>query len=441
MLTSNPLNEQRLKSYFKHFAPHELRSSTSSIKNPSQWLLNIWGSDTYSGENISVESAQKLETVFTCLRVRSEAIGSLPMMIVKKTEKGRENVTNNPVTTILKSRVNTYTTPYQFKRLTEHCVEAWGNCFWHIKRRSGRPEELIFWKPYDVTISEVDGVYFYKHKGKVYDHMEVLHFRNGTSDGVVGISTIAQNRELLGFAKKQQKYSSRIMGQKPPGYLTTPNAGITKSQEQADQLKQRFVDQISGDNVGGIPLLEGGVEFKAISISPDDAQYIQTRDFTREDIYGIFRVPPTLAQNYQRATYSNAESQDLVFVKYTLLPVCINMEEELNYKLFPEANLTAEFPMYVKFNVASLLRADFKSQTEGFRTLWNIGGIDDTQIAEFFDWDTSKTTGQRMVPMNVIPIDQQQEFINSIVQGRNTAQQRDLTIEELMKYKDKFGDI
>jgi HK97 family phage portal protein len=402
----------------------------------------MYGSDTYSGENVSVESAQKLETVFTCLRVRAEAIGSLPLMIVKKTDLGRENVTNNPVTTLLKHRVNQFTTPYQFKRLTEHCVEAWGNCYWEIKRRAGMPEELIFMKPFDVQVTDYQGTYYYRHKGRVLDHMEVLHFRNATSDGILGVSTITQNRELLGFAKKQQKYVSRVMGLKPAGYLTTPNSSMTKDQEQADKLKKKFTDQISGDNVGGIPLLEGGVEFKPIGISPDDAQYIQTRDFTREDIYGIFRVPPTLAQNYQRATYSNAESQDLVFVKYTLLPVCINMEEELNYKLFPESNLTAELPMYVKFNVASLLRADFKSQTEGFRTLWNIGGIDDTQIAEFFDWDTTKTSGKRMVPMNMVPIEQQDAYIKSMVESGAKAQARDgLTIEELNRYKSTFGEL
>jgi HK97 family phage portal protein len=404
----------------------------------------MWGSETYSGENVSVESAQKLETVFTCLRVRSEAIASLPLMVLQKTDKGRVNVSNNPVTRLLKTRINEWITPYHFERITEHNVEAWGNAYWKINRRRGQPESLTYMAPYDVTITEYQGEYFYKWKGAVLDHMEVLHFRNGTIDGICGISTIAQNRELLGLAKRQQKYISRSLGTKPNGYLTTPNH--VKDKEQADKIKDSFKSQVSGDVIGDTPLLYGGVEFKPVQINPDDAQYIQTRDFTREDIYGIFRVPPTLAQNYQRATYSNAESQDLVFVKYTLLPVCVNIEEEINYKLFPESNMDSEFPMCVKFNVASLLRADFKSQTEGFRSLWNIGAIDDKQISEFFDWDTSNTTGKRFVPMNMMPIETVDEYIKSITSKSQHSQQRDgLTIDELhgqlSKYKDTFGEI
>lgn len=431
-----------LKDILRNYLFPELRDSTSSIKNPRQWLLNLYGNDNFSGESVSVDAAQRLETVYTCLRVRSEAIASLPLMILQKTEKGRVEVTNNPIVKLLKTRVNEYITPYHFERITEHNVEAWGNAFWKIERRNGEVLRLVYMAPWDVTVTEYLGDYFYKWKGVTLDHMEVLHFRNFTQDGIIGVSTIAQNRELMGFAKRQQKYISRSLGTKPNGYLTAPHN--PKDEQQAKDIKKRWNEQVNGEMLGETPLLYGGVEFKPISINPDDAQYIQTRDFTREDIYGIFRVPPTLAQNYNKSPYASSENQDLVFVKYTLLPVCVNIEEEINYKLFPEKNMDSEFPMYVKFNVSSLLRADFKSQSEGLRSLWNIGAVSDTKINELFDWDTSDTTGRKFVPMNAIPIDSVDEFVKSLT--TRPVQQRDgVTIEELRteleKYKTVFGDI
>jgi HK97 family phage portal protein len=184
---------------------------------------------------------------------------------------------------------------------------------------------------------------------------------------------------------------------------------VVKKQE--DNIAKGWKDKIAE---GSTPLIPFGLKYNNLMINPGDAQYLDSIEATKEDIYAIFRVPPTLAQNYDRTPYNTAEQQDLVYLKYTMLPIVTNIEQECNAKLFSEANNTSETPFYVKFNTNAFMRGDFKTRTEGYRTLWQMGAINGDHIAELEDWVKWEGGDERFVPMNMIPLSKMDEFLSSL---------------------------
>jgi HK97 family phage portal protein len=372
-------------------------------------LLNGDGADPV----ITPQTAARISTVFTCVLVRSESLSSLPVNVMRSTSSGSHVAYNNPVQYLIHNKPNPYQTASDFWKTVSAHIDLHGNAYGFITY-SGRiqPTRIdLAQYPWDVTIQKTpEGDVLYLYKGKQYRSWEVLHFKDLSLDCYYGCSKISYNAETLGYAAKLKNYGKQAIGTKPPGYFTTTQPYDTIKRQQEDLSKQ-WKEKIAQ---GMTPFLPMGLEYKGLLINPGDAQYLDAVNATKEDIYGIFRVPPTLAQNYERATFSNAEQQDLVFIKYTMLPLITNIEQECNAKLFAEANKTAAEPYYVKFNVNAFMRGDFKSRTEGYKSLWERGLISGNQVADLEDWNHYEGGDRRFVPMNMIPLDRVDEFVDNL---------------------------
>ena len=112
-----------------------------------------------------------------------------------------------------------------------------------------------------------------------------------------------------------------------------------------------------------VAVLEEGLSFKPIAISPNEAQFLETRKFQIDEIARIFRVPPHMVGDLERASFSNIEEQSLEFVKYTLNPWVTRWEQSIHRSLFLESEKREYF---VKFNVDGLLRGDYQSRMNGY---------------------------------------------------------------------------
>lgn len=399
------------------------------------------GGDNDLCDTISSKQALRISTVFTCTLVRAESLSSLPASVKQFSEKGSRTAYEHPTHRLIHDKPNPFQTASDFWKTVSLHIDLYGNCFVKITyTKAYRASRLdIICDPRSVQIMRSEnGEAYYDYDGKRYKSYEMLHFKDLSLDGYYGCSRISYNSETLGYARKLKNYGSNAVGNKPPGYFSTDATyDVVKKQQEA--LSEGWNSNIAN---GKTPLLPFGLKYNNLMISPGEAQYLDAIGATKEDIYGIFRVPPTLAQNYERATFANAEQQDLVFVKYTLLPLVTNIEQECNAKLFSEDNDTSRTPYYVKFNTGALLRGDFKTRTEGYRTLFNIGAINGDTIADLEDWNKWEGGDRRFIPMNMIPLDKVDEFISTLTEPIGSTasdpggsqQERSFTIKDFRNF-------
>lgn len=369
--------------------------------------------------DISGGSAMRITTVFTCVLVRAEALSTLPVNVMQSTAEGSKVAYNHPVYKLIHNKPNPFQTASSFWKSVSAHIDLYGECF-AIVKYSGRIQPIridLIQDPKSVQILETEGgTALYEYDGKRYQDYQMLHFKDLSLDGYRGCSRISYNAATIGYAGKLKTFGSNAIGQKPPGYFTTQqNYDVVKKQE--GNLQKGWSENIAE---GKTPLLPFGLEYKNLQISPGDAQYLDAVQLTKDDICGIFRVPPTLVQNYLRATFANAEQQDLVFVKHTMLPIITNIEQECNAKLFAESNANSQTPYYVKINANAFLRGDFATRTQGYKTLWERGLITGNQVADLEDWNHFEGGEKRFIPMNMIPLDQVDKFIESLTKPVNT---------------------
>lgn len=400
----------------------EVRSAVG-LKNIEAWqqmFPQMWP-DMSALPPVSETSAQRLAAVFTCLNIHGETLGSLPFGVKQNTDKGPISAYNNPVHRLIHDRPNPYMTAFDFWSAMKKLMLAWGNAYALIVK-NGRflPSELKLLCPWHVTIQKtLDGEIYYLYKGKQYSSTEILHFKNYTLDGICGISSIRQNALTVGLGLKLNQYNSSVIGDRPPGYITMPNKpkDLEQKQKMRDLWSKRSAaadesEKVKADQVGGIPLLYGGAEFKSFTLPADDVAYIESAKLTTQDIYGIFRVPPTLAQNYEKAPYNSSEQQDIVFVKYSLQSN-VGIEQEVTEKMFPESNKVTENNFYAKFNLNAILRGDSAARSTMYSSGINNGYMTPNQVAILEDWPTIEGGDVHMVNSTLIPIKQLEEWIDS----------------------------
>lgn len=408
-----------LKSFFNNVRKRALSPRRQEKRGyyPYLFLDNLINSLTLvSGTDadiaITSHTAMRISTFFTCVLVRAESLASLPAHVCQYTDKGSTKAYNHSVHYLIHDRPNPFQTASDFWKSVSAGIDTQGESICIITF-SGRwmPSRIdLIPNALDVDVMVSDGRPWYRYKGIVYEDWQVLHFKDLSLDGVRGCSKVRYNAETLGYAKKLKIYGSSAIGSKPPGYFST-DAPYDTVKTQQDNISKTWKEKISA---GDVPTVPFGLKYNNLIINPDDAQYLDAVNATKEDIYGMCRVPPTLAQNYERATFANAEQQDLVFVKYTMLPLITNIEQECNSKLFSEANKTSAEPYYVKFNVAAFMRGDLKSRAEFYRTLAGAGLINGDIVADLEEWNKWEGGDRRFIQMNMMPLDRVDDVIDAI---------------------------
>ena len=169
-----------------------------------------------------------------------------------------------------------------------------------------------------------------------------------------------------------------------PGIYATTDKDQPLAEPQKKAFKEYWQKEMAGfGDTGEMPVLYNGYKLDTVGINPKDVQYLEQIKATKEDIYGITKVPPKLAQNYDSGqTYNNSEQQSLDFLTWTLTVLLKDIEDEVNYKLFTEAEQQSYFG---KFNEKALLRTDAKTQAEFMEKIFGIGGYSVNDILEILD--------------------------------------------------------
>ncbi len=211
---------------------------------------------------------------------------------------------------------------------------------------------------------------------------DVLHIPGLGFDGLVGYSPIAMAKNAIGLAIAAEEYGSKFYanGATPSGILEYP--GTVK---EPDKVRESWNAGFGGSsNAHKIAVLEEGMKYTPISISPNEAQFLETRKFQINEIARIFRVPPHMVGDLEKSSFSNIEQQSLEFVKYTLEPWLVRWEQAMQRALIPQDDKSKYF---IKFNVDGLLRGDYQSRMQGYATARQNGWMSANDIRELENLD------------------------------------------------------
>jgi len=335
-----------------------------------------------SGETVGEDDAMTIDTVFACVNVLSQSIASLPLDLYRivRRRDGKEERTkarNLPLYRIANKRPHGEFTSFRWRQHMMVQVLLRGNAITQILRDdSGSVIGLypLLWERATIKRRESSGEIVYEYKptnqtkdAVALDSSEVLHIRGiSETGGIVGMSVIGAQREALGLARSVERHGGKTFanGASPSGVLEVPD---TLSDAAYERLRESWrLNQSGTENAGKTPILEAGTKFSAMSMSNEDAQFLETRKFQRSQIASFFRVPAHLINDLERATFSNIEHQDLGYVKHSLLPWLVNIEQELDCALLTDAEQSR---LYFRHNVSALERGDFATRTEGLQKL------------------------------------------------------------------------
>ena len=334
-------------------------TETTDLTNPKQWLLDILGGDTSSGQSVTEETSLKFTGVWSAVDLRSSLLASMPVNHFRIDDGKREALTDE-LYIVLAYRPNPYMNAFDFWSLINSHLDLWGNAYCVITKSKGKLIALSPIHPSKVVPDIVDGQLVYKttidarggYKPS-YSPNELLHFRGLSTDGLIGKSPIRHAAEAIGVGLAAEKFGASFFNGKghSKGVLEMDGSLDEKSREAFAKAWKKNVDH-------GTPLLEYGIKYKELSIPPDDAQFLGTREFSMQDIARIYHIPPSLLGDLSRSTFSNIEHSDIQFVKYGLRPMVKRYEKELELKLLPD-KLGKET---IRFNLDGILRGDTASR-------------------------------------------------------------------------------
>ena len=350
-----------------------------------------------AGKNVTERSAMQMTAVYSCVRVLSDAVAGLPLHLYKYTQNGgKEKSINHPLYFLLHDEPNPEMTSFVFRETLMTHLLLWGNAYAQIIR-NGKGEVVALYPlmPNKMTVDrDENGRLYYKYyrgndeaiRSKEYEVIlspyDVLHVPGLGFDGLVGYSPIAMAKNAIGLAMATEEYGAKFFanGAAPSGVLEHP--GTLKN---PDKVRESWNATFGGShNANKVAVLEEGMKYTPISISPEQAQFLETRKFQINEIARIFRVPPHMVGDLEKSSFSNIEQQSLEFVKYTLEPWLVRWEQSMVRSLLSPSEKREYF---IKFNVDGLLRGDYASRMSGYATARQNGWMSANDIRELENLD------------------------------------------------------
>lgn len=410
---------------------HSRDKPTNFIENRLSFLFG----STPSGLQVNEQTAMQSTGVYACVRILSESVASIPLHLYRYEDNGsKTKALDHSLYFLLHDEPNPEMTSFTFRETMMAHLLLYGNAYAQVIR-NGRGDVLGLYPlmPNKMEIQRAKNnelVYIYsktiegeREEKTTLLKTEVLHIPGLGFDGLMGYSPIAMAKNTIGMALATEDYGARFFanGATPGGVLEHP--GIVKDPER---LRETWQAQFSKGNVHRVAVLEEGMKFHQLTIPPDQAQFLETRKFQLNEIARIFRVPPHMIGDLDRSSFNNIEQQSMEFVKYTLSPWLVRIEQAIQQSLFFENEKPSYF---VKFNVSGLLRGDYETRMNGYAVGRQNGWLSANDIRELEDMNQiSEEAGgnQYLVNGNMLPLDQAGAFYRRKVD----ADDRVLELEE-----------
>lgn len=339
----------------------------------------LGGYQSASGVNVTPMSAMRSSAVFACVRVLSETVAMLPGITYRRVGRGRERATDHKLWPIFHDQANGEMTAFEWRELAMHHLLMNGNHYSEIEMNR-RGEVLALWplNPNKMDVRRtVDGSLYYHYtlpNGSYVDFpaYQIMHVRGPSPDGITGYSVIGLARQAIGLGLATEEFGSRFFsnGARPGVVLEHPGQ---LDPDAHTRLKQSWNESYQGlSNSQRVAILEEGMKLQTLGVPPEDAQFLETRQFQVIDISRFFRVPLHKINELKFATFSNIEHQGLEFVSDSVGPWLVRLEQAIKRDLIGPLERQS---IFVEFNVAGLLRGDLSSRYNSYATARNWGWL------------------------------------------------------------------
>ena len=405
---------------------------------------------TTSGKAVTERSAMQMTAVYSCVRILAEAVAGLPLHLYRYTDNGgKEKALDHPLYLLLHDEPNPEMSSFVFRETLMTHLLLWGNAYAQVIR-NGKNEVVALYplmpNKMSVDRDENGKLYYTYYRGQdeairnkefavTLQPSDVLHIPGLGFDGLVGYSPIAMAKNAIGLAIATEEYGAKFFanGAAPSGVLEHP--GTIKD---PTKVREAWMSQFGGSaNSGKVAVLEEGMKYTPISISPEQAQFLETRKFQINEIARIFRVPPHMVGDLEKSSFSNIEQQSLEFVKYTLDPWVIRWEQSIQRSLL---NSEEKKRYFAKFNVEGLLRGDYQSRMNGYAIGRQNGWMSANDIRELENLDRipAEDGGDLyLINGNMLPLKDAGAFADTTTNDDGKEEKSD---EEVLELENPDGD-
>ena len=405
---------------------------------------------TTSGKTVTERSAMQMTAVYSCVRILAEAVAGLPLHVYRYTKDGgKEKAIDHPLYLLLHDEPNPEMSSFVFRETLMTHLLLWGNAYAQIIR-NGKNEIIALYplmpNKMSVDRDENGRLYYTYYRGSDealkskdlavrLEQSDVLHIPGLGFDGLVGYSPIAMAKNAIGMAIACEEYGAKFFanGAAPGGVLEHP--GTIKDPQR---VRESWQSTFGGSgNANKIAVLEEGMKYTPIGISPEQAQFLETRKFQINEIARIFRVPPHMVGDLEKSSFSNIEQQSLEFVKYTLDPWVVRWEQSIMRSLLQPQEKKDYF---VKFNLEGLLRGDYQSRMNGYAIARQNGWMSANDIRELENLDRipeDEGGDLYLINGNMLPMASAGAFANT--QPNNDGKE-DSDEDEVLEVDESSGD-
>jgi HK97 family phage portal protein len=383
----------------------------AQITTPEELERYLAGrSRSAAGVSVTPERAMTYSAVFSCVRVLAESVGQLPLHLYR--QQGREKVKaqDHPLYGLLHDAPNEYMTAQEYKEWVVSCLALRGNAYSQINRvgvgkRSSVKELLPFPvgavtpKRNPETLEVTYEVALADGTSETLSSAEVLHHKLFPLDGLCGANPLRYARETVGLGIGAEMYGATLFanGASPGGVLEHPKSLTEGAYER---LKTSWEERHQGaENAHRVAILEEGMKYAKIGMDAKDAQFLETRQFSRSEVCGIWRVPPHLIADLEHATFSNIEHQGLEFVVHGLMPYLVRIEQRAHLQLLTPAERREYF---FRFQVAGLLRGDMAARSEYYTKQLANGALSPNEIRDLEDQNPRDGGDIYLTPANML---------------------------------------
>lgn len=383
-----------------------------------------------AGTVVNEQTAMQLTAVYACVRILAEAVAGLPLHLYRYTDGGgKEKAVDDPLYRLMYEEPNPEMTSFSFRETMMTHLLLTGNAYAQ-KIHNGRGELTALYPLMSDRMRVERGAdkkirYYYTYcdddaqggwKTVALTRDDVWHLPGLGFNGLVGFSPIAMAKNALGLAMATEEFGAKFFanGAQPGGVIEHP--GTIKNSEKLRQSWQAAFGGSSNSNKTAV--LEEGMKYHAITIPPDQAQFLETRKFQTNEIARIFRIAPHMIGDLEKSSFSNIEQMSLEFVMYTLNSWLVRWEQSMHRDLLPENKKNRYF---WKFNVDGLLRGDYASRMNGYATARQNGWMSADDIRELENLD-KLPEGQGgdiyLINGNMLPLKMAGAFANNAEGGK-----------------------
>jgi HK97 family phage portal protein len=381
-----------------------------SLTDATGWRSLIGGTSN-TGRAVNADTALQVSTVWSCVKILAESVAALPFAVFERQANGNAvKITDHAVAGLLGKMPNPVMTGMEFIEAGQVNLGIAGNCYSIVEKdNAGRPI-LLDPRPASQVRPErtPEGRIVYKinERGRweEYPAERIWHIKGFGPTGLVGLSPLAVQREAMGLAMAAEEFGARMFsnGARTSGVVKIPQ---WLNPDQRKIAKENLTELYAGlENAHKLMLLEGGMEFdgNAAQIPPEDLQLLQLRQFQVHEICRIYRVPPHMVADLERATFSNIEQMSLEFVTYTLMPWLRRWETSIERWLLTPGERER---LFVRFNVDGLLRADSDGRSKIYSVFLQNGVMNRNEARALENMNTVDGLDAYTVQSNMVPLD------------------------------------